>query len=597
MIRRNLCTILLASILLFSLQPFVAPPGGGKNAVQAAVQTGSQPTSTMSNVYLPLIGHLGGAFGSLENGGTYQGEGGVGVGAPDNTLGSPINVSIIKTADPGLALPSQVHLLTDYFKIRASTLVDLNTGAPLILAIPVPSGVNTANLALATFQPGSNVSDGDPGVTGWSYQEGMYDATNKLFLTTISSLTTDGNTFTLVEHPDFDSPPNKSSPVRSTGLQPQASTLFKVRCIGFTNPTDCTTDTENQVADYLTQIYDHYKIDLGFPEPRLRFLDESVDYNPPRLSQNGYTTYIEPFNFGFCGNDAAAGYYEPGGGRLVLCLNPGQGLNNYYLHVLIHEFFHAIQYAHTVVLTEYMLHLDERWPIEGMAKAAEESYFSAEMLRSQNGGWEKLHSVDMSLKSEFFFDEYDAQDFWVYYGQKTHQGLIYLNSVLNGGVQVSDVARTIGSGNYLDPYWDWAKNQAEEAQITFGGALSNPCKLNQKVVDKVEDFNYQVYNQPYYDTNVPALTTKVVSIHWDHNYTGAWGHVFAPLGQPAKAADALRYKFYVDGESGCESVPDNERVYDHPDMGKTYYVLISNIDPMEMYTYRIGFEVSPVPPP
>jgi hypothetical protein len=593
---KNLRIIMAITILLLELRPPITTSAGGTAPNQSAFQHGiGSGTVSLSN-YLPLIFQSVDTSNNLSNGGTYEGEGGVGLGAPANSLISPIDVTITKTGTPTQTLPSQAQFLNGVFQVSASTVVTLSTQNPLILAIPVPTGANTANLALAMLQNGASLTDADENSIDWTFQEGMYDANQGLFLTTISSLSPSGDTIALVEHPDFDSPANTAPQMLSGSSGPQAPSLFNVRCIGFTNPTDCTTATETTVADYLTNIYDQIHQVLMFKEPRLRFLDETLNYDPPSLSLLGYTAYIEPFNFGFCGTEPAAGYYDPGNGRLVICLNPALGLNTYYVHVLIHEYFHATQYGYNPVYNEYLVSQDERWTIEGTAKSAEESYFSSEMLRSTLGTWEQLHKVDLSLKSTFNLDEYDTQDFWVFYGQHTHQGLAYLDSVLNGGVQASEVAKTIGSGNYLDPYWDWAKNQVMEAQVNFGGALTTPCQLEFPVLNQTERFDYHWDTKPFYDVTIPALTTKIVDVHWDFKYTGASGQVFAPLTQPPEANQAVRFKFYEEGESSCQSVPDGDRVYQNPDPAKQYYVVISNIDPTELYTYRVGFEVAPIPP-
>jgi hypothetical protein len=97
------------------------------------------------------------------------------------------------------------------------------------------------------------------------------------------------------------------------------------------------------------------------------------------------------------------------------------------------------------------------------------------------------------------------------------------------------------------------------------------------------------------------LDTIVVKVNFIHKFDGgdAWVLPTDPNQNPP-AQLSLKYKFYVDGESGCQSVPDGYRQFREADGGidpaKTYYVVISNIDDDGIYDYTIGFELWPVPP-
>jgi hypothetical protein len=82
--------------------------------------------------------------------------------------------------------------------------------------------------------------------------------------------------------------------------------------------------------------------------------------------------------------------------------------------------------------------LDGKWGIEGMAKTADESFFVDEMLRS-----------------------------------------------------------TIGSGDFLDPYWDWIKNQLEEPAVDYGGVIGTPCQLELALLNLPERFDYTWNPKPW----------------------------------------------------------------------------------------------------
>jgi hypothetical protein len=322
-----------------------------------------------------------------------------------------------------------------------------------------------------------------------------------------------------------------------------------------------------------------------------------LEFNPNSLSSLGYTAYIEPHDYGFCQSDNAGGYFNREEGRLVLCLNPAVGLDPDYVQILIHEYFHATEYGYSEVYTDYEDGKDKDWIIEGMAKAAEESYFGTDMVRSTVGGtWVELHKVDRSMASENGLDAYFAQDYWVLYGQMFGRGMEYFKEILVEGATTEDVATALGDGKRLETYWDWAKNQAMEKGLDFNGALGTSCNLETQVVDQINLFPFQWDSYGFHDVILDPLTSVVVQVTFDLNYDFAAGVVFPT--DPAQLPDAdqaLRYKFYQEGEAGCEAVPDSDRVYLDVSTGDTYYVLISNIDKDDTFLYTVYFEVAPIP--
>ena len=113
--------------------------------------------------------------------------------------------------------------------------------------------------------------------------------------------------------------------------------------------------TEIAVEDYLSDIYNHIQGDLQFHDPRLRFLNGTIFFDPNSWSSNGYTAYIEPYDGGNCTVSHAGGYYSRFPGRLVLCLNPAVGLDPNAVNVLIHQYFHATQYGYLIVMNDWYL--------------------------------------------------------------------------------------------------------------------------------------------------------------------------------------------------------------------------------------------------
>ncbi len=552
-----------------------------------------------NDIFIPLI--LTGkpaTGGDLVNGGVLDGPNGVSIAAPDGSLATPLHILFTSLEPPNTALPAAAQAVGAYLHISATETTYLSPNSPLVLGFPPSPGADTSHLALAVLKSGANISDVYSQQSNWTFLEGLYDATQDLFLTTNAALTAQGETYVLVEHPGYASPTNppaaQPSPARTTAL-------FNVKCVNFTNTTDCTPAIQSQVAALLVTFEDHLQGDLGFEPPRLLNLLEKISITPPvAVTTAGYTAYIEPHDYGFCGSDKAAGYYNAEQARLVLCLNPAIGIDTEYERTLLHEYFHATEFAYAAVMLDRSAGKQMNWIIEGMANASEESFYINTMKRSEIGGWIQLHKVDLPLDFESDLDVYFAQDFWVYYGQQYGQNLSYLQAILNLGAETRDVAAALGAGDYLETYWPWAKNQAIEATNTLDNALKTPCQLETQVVQQPSVFNY-VFGDlvlSRHEVTVPPLTTVVVEIHFDFNYDIASGWVYPTNpDQYDPATMALEYKFYKEGENGCDQVPEKLRNYLNVQTADVYYVLIANKDIANTWDYTVAFEVSPIPGP
>ncbi len=88
----------------------------------------------------------------------------------------------------------------------------------------------------------------------------------------------------------------------------------------------------------------------------------------------------------------------------------------------------------------------------------------------------------------------------------------------------------------------------------------------------------------------------MIEIHFDHDYTGADGTAYPVDPYDDVARGALRYKYYKEGESGCEAVPDGRRIFMNIDKTVRYFVVVTNVDPTNTYNYLVGIETWPIPP-
>jgi hypothetical protein len=574
------------------LSAFANGSASAASSAKAAAPIRSAAAAS-SVLYLPLVNkYYDSAFGTLANGGTYVGAGGVALGALSDSLSAPIGVVITPTLAPTLTMPASLQVLSGYYQVSASAPVSLSTASPLILAFPVPTGADTTHLALAVFMPNAGVLDALDNFPTWTFLEGQYDPAQHLFLTTLASLDPAGMVIALVHDPDLASPPNTAALAKAGANRPNSGPQFAVQCVNFTKPDECTPTTVALVEDALSEVYARLHDHLSFLPLRLRFMDGTLTYNPNSLSSLGYAAYLEPTYSGLC-HLSALSYYEIAPGRLVLCLDPAAGLSPIYHELLAHEFFHAIQYGYLPVFADWYTGAQEPWIIEGTATAAMKSYALDEMIRMP--GLYSLHAIDVPLTDRGTptqLNQYSAQDFWVYAGKHDQHDLFYLQNVFNLGATTPDVANALDSGQRLELYWLWAKNQAMEATNNFDGALTSPCVHETSVVKQLQPFNYVWGATSYYTFTLQPLQSALIKINFDHNYQGADAYGYAVNFTDPNAAASMRYKFYKDGESGCETIPDGERIFSNLKKTDGYYAVVSNVDIDQAFDYLIGLETS-----
>ncbi len=91
--------------------------------------------------------------GTLDNDGVVSGPDGIGIGAPAASLTVPVEMALASTNPPTVTLPAPAQALGTYVDISAAVPTYVSPQNPLILAFPVPQGLDSAHLALAVLQP------------------------------------------------------------------------------------------------------------------------------------------------------------------------------------------------------------------------------------------------------------------------------------------------------------------------------------------------------------------------------------------------------------------------------------------------------------
>jgi hypothetical protein len=144
--------------------------------------------------------------GTLVNDGDVVGIRGITLTALADTLGAPIEVGIEAASAPSEALPTDAMLVGDFFSLRAATDVYVSTDSPIVIRIPVPSGADTAHLALATLSEPDEFRDVELTTRVWQLLDGAYFPSESVFVTTLGALSAAGHTYALVTSAYMDSP-------------------------------------------------------------------------------------------------------------------------------------------------------------------------------------------------------------------------------------------------------------------------------------------------------------------------------------------------------------------------------------------------------
>ncbi len=618
---------------LFAVDPH-ATPVVTPTATVPPLPAPLEPCVATNRIFLPLVaGGLGSATGAATSSPSFitqplgaatpfvgvlgpdcivTGPGGVKVGAVSGALTSTLAITIVDGVLPVEPLPATLLTRGDYFRINAARNKGMTIENPLLIGVPVPASADKLHLALAYQHPAADILDTQAQGEVWNLLPGVYDAQNASLFAKLPFVTAAGTTFVLVESPDLESPPNAAA------IQASAATTntFTVACALFTKPTDCTLATENQVAAMLDAIYQRMTQHFSFTRPRILdhnyqvIVTQSYSVTSPNLH---FDVFIYPSTTKSC--KGAAGYYERNSGSLVFCYDPTVGIDSNAEKVMVHEYFHATQYAYAEVWDDYDLwKFDKAWIIEGMATATMESYYHESMQRTFYFGENELHKVDIDLRTGKWgdepLDEYLAQDFWVYLGQHELQGLAMLGTLLDvGGATSGGMIRAIQATQheqFADLYWAWVKNQVIENTINTGGP-GETCKLSEEALSPgapvefpASETFFPFNTQSAYDT-LPPLTAKVIEINFANKasalvqieYQGCAG-LQDPLAKAscvAAAQQTLKSKIYVEGEASCQNEPlQSFRFLSGLSPSNRYFVVVANADPYNDQGYFITIE-------
>lgn len=522
--------------------------------------------------YLPLVpnGSFGPA-GTLTNGGSVRVSTGAVIGAVGATLAAPVDVILAETSAPAV-VPGGVTPVGSYYTVGALDTVLAPAEKPFLIGLPVPPGVDPGTLSVLVRTEPGRALDASDGAAAWVPAAGSYDSTNNLLVTTITRLSPTYLTIVLAQ-----SPAVLSGTPTAASLHPaQSGPEFVVGCWNaLTNPA-CNLPNQALIAEELRLAYADLVTGLGFRAPALTHLVGR--FNGPTLEPDLTLAshYLNIFiNTAQCHDeegDDYGGRYHPDLQAIEYCLHDAGNDPAAVRRLVRHELFHAIQYAYPAMARDSRKEQYD-WVGEGTAAAAEES--SATLARSPDF---EHRQISVSLTDESDDNEYRTQDFWVYTGRSLGESLAYLQPIFEQGGTPEHVnnALTLDSA-----YWNWIKNQLIEKQIPLDGpVLASTCQMEFGLIGPSIVTRFPE-TRSVQGTLAP-LTSILVEVTFDHPMA-----VAAFMADNDGDSNDLRYKVYVEGEAGCEAVPDGQRVFRPVPQFAERFVLVSNVSIDTPFTFVV----------
>jgi hypothetical protein len=537
------------------------------------------------------------ATGELVDGGVLEGPGGVLLGAAAGSLGSAVPVWVHEVPAPDEPLSTFATALGPYYNVGALTTTTAPASAPFALALPVPAGADPAHLGVALLIPAGDELDASGAGPVWAPIRGVHDAENGLLSVVLPALLLQGQTVVLMQHPDLT--PIVPAPASMLLRADEADVLaFDLTCYDFPSPEFCGPEDIQNFKDYLRDAYDRF-VAQGFTDPALRSKAvqiRSLGSDPAKqVVVAELTFYTENYIMPATSTEMNTGKYTHYG--KFIGFKFAKGFRDSDMPpVAAHELFHAFQFGgpsfgtqDTLVYTDYNEGSPDEvnWIVEGTAAAAEDSdQVMRRSVRLRRG----LHPVHKSLLAgdktrgpeERVGIAYQAQDFWVYFGNKTGGlGLGYLKELFERGANVDAAVRFFAEEHATTlaaEYWSWVKNQAIEKTVDLDRALPDPCRVEIPRDAPVIGDDLPVLHYPgveggpaTLEGTLSTMTAAVVRVEVHSTV----GRTLVTAGQPA---GGLAYKVYVNGESGCGDRADNERLFESLTPEDTLYVVLANTD-------------------
>lgn len=514
-------------------------------ALAACTQSPSTPPQAGVQNAVPAIEQ-----GILNPGGSFTSSAGVTIRAPAGVLNAPVEVfarAITSSTFP-LPLPGDWEPVGNPYLIGATTETFSKSRDSFQIELPVPSGVNSRGLSIATVIPSerSLPQEGTPVPTYWTAS--FPESVSNLLTLKMSDdvLTQRGFIYILVRRTRLQ-PSQTGSPRVTT----QAIPNFFARCLeGFT----CLESVKTQVISSVQNAYNDFVGTMN-------------------LSVNEEPLLVAEIRLALTGTEGCVtfplfkAFYRTRIKDITVCVNSnGQPVNSAYLTTLRHEVFHSVQAGILrsvgVVLDADWARNNRLWIVEGTADTGAVSLSQMNVRPDLNNNLARR--VTPSLLDGNGNLPYETQDYWAYVGRRLGLGLIYLKSIFKTGlgdpvVNVDSALTAAGySGGLFQSYWDWVKNQTVERSVNLRGTPAS-CRMDLATVG-TEYTNFPIVFNFASSALVPVTRTvnvlplggRAVKVQ----FPGASGGVVRVRITPTSA---IRYKVYklVSGQAaGCAALAD-----------------------------------------
>lgn len=493
---------------------------------------------------------------------------GAAIGAPEGALAGEAMVTVTHLDKPSVEvpLPGSIEPVGDVVRLESEELVDVPAGAPLLLGLPVPSGVDAERLAVAVLDVGGGVEATDAeeeldeeALLTWTLLDAFHDEEEGLLLAPVLQI--DGRAFEarIVTGASLRSRPTTRGP---QGADPTASQRvqvvepgFEARC-GSQFPTateTCGTADTNDAAAVLRTAFEDLT-GLGFTKsPKLQRAVDTV-----QISQSGfglrltvimgdYQMELRPASL-----QNAGGMYSSRTGTFWVATTGG-GLTAGQRETVRHEYFHATQYGYGLDFGPGRTRwLRSRWSIEGQAVLSENSVPTLQREANRNP-----RNVDDTLyRSQWTgsawgpapASEYEAQDLWAYLAARTGEtDLSFLVPFAEEGQEPEDVDAVLAQeyptiGGLDELFWDWSRNQAFEKQIDIGGlVLGDACSFRADAADNLVTLVHADGVNTSADVTLAPMTSRVVAFELE---APADSGLFVEMRVQGAGVSTIRTKFY-----------------------------------------------------
>ncbi len=405
--------------------------------------------------------------GILNPGGSFTSSAGVTIRAPTGVLNAPVEVfaKAITSSTFPLPLPGAWSQVGSAYRIGATGGAGSRNRDSFQIELPVPAGVDSRGLAIATFFPTSFPVDGEDQPPYWDSATTQRTSGLSVLQTVARELNSASFIYVLVRRNDVLIQSKPSSVIT------QATPVFTVTCEG---SFPCNQTLKSEAISVTATAYSDFVSSMGLDGTNLPLVDTNIKFIlSGTLSCRVNTSTV-------------AGYYNFLDTGIRLCVNStGQPVVTAYQNTLRHEVFHAVQAGILasvgVTLTRQWIDDGRLWIIEGTAQAASVSLSQMNVRSDTN--LNLARRIVPSLLSTSSDLTYQTQDYWAYVGRVLNRGIVYTKAIFQTGLSdpipnVNSSLIALGySGGLFQSHWDWIKNQTVERSVNLRGTPAS-CRMD-----------------------------------------------------------------------------------------------------------------------